>query len=92
MNRSTPSPVAAPGDEVADVFADALVTGIHAGDPALLSMRATFPRLVALEEQYGSVLKGLAVAARSGASRQRLAANSRRRQRKCGPLPRGSGC
>src|SRR5436190_8175610 len=37
------------GDEVADVFADALVTGIHAGDPALLSMPAAFPRLWALE-------------------------------------------
>src|SRR5438874_10673890 len=30
------------GAEVAEVFADALVTGIYAGDPALLSMPATF--------------------------------------------------
>src|SRR5438876_8281406 len=37
------------GREVADVFADALVTGIHAGDPRLLSVRAAFPRLAALE-------------------------------------------
>jgi len=33
------------GKEAADVFADALVTGIHGGDPALLSVAATFPRL-----------------------------------------------
>lgn len=52
------------GKEVADVFADALVTGIYAGDPSLLSIGAAFPRLTALEEQYGSVLKGFARQAR----------------------------
>jgi oxygen-dependent protoporphyrinogen oxidase len=52
------------GHEVADVFADALVTGIHAADPALLSVRAAFPRLALLEQQYGSVMKGLAASAR----------------------------
>ncbi len=46
------------GQEAADVFADALVTGIHAGDPALLSVRAAFPRLAALEREFGSVIKG----------------------------------
>ncbi len=52
------------GDEVADVLADAFVTGIHAGDPKLLSLRATFPRLAELEEQHGSIMKGFAAAAR----------------------------
>jgi oxygen-dependent protoporphyrinogen oxidase len=52
------------GAEVADVFADALVTGIHGGDPALLSLPAAFPRLASLEQQYGSLMKGLAQAAR----------------------------
>jgi oxygen-dependent protoporphyrinogen oxidase len=52
------------GREVAEVFADALVTGIHAGDPALLSIRAAFPRLARLERQYGSVIKGLGESAR----------------------------
>jgi oxygen-dependent protoporphyrinogen oxidase len=52
------------GREVADVFADALVTGIHAGDPNLLSVRSTFPRIARLEEQYGSVVKGLMQSAR----------------------------
>jgi oxygen-dependent protoporphyrinogen oxidase len=52
------------GGEVADVFADAVVTGIHGGDPALLSLPAAFPRLASLERQYGSLLKGLAQAAR----------------------------
>jgi oxygen-dependent protoporphyrinogen oxidase len=48
------------GREAALILADALVTGIHAGDPTLLSVRAAFPRLVTLEEHHGSVLKGLA--------------------------------
>lgn len=48
----------------AALLADAIVTGIHAGDPKLLSLPATFPRLAELERQYGSVLKGLAETAR----------------------------
>jgi oxygen-dependent protoporphyrinogen oxidase len=52
------------GKEAADVFADALVTGIHAGDPDLLSLRAAFPRLAEFERIHGSVTKGFAVQAR----------------------------
>src|SRR6266542_4236155 len=51
-------------DEVADTLADAFVTGIHAGDPALLSLRAAFPRLAELEREYGSLLRGMAAAAK----------------------------
>jgi oxygen-dependent protoporphyrinogen oxidase len=52
------------GDEVADVLADAIVTGIYAGDPTLLSAPACFPRLVQYEREFGSVMKGMARAAR----------------------------
>jgi oxygen-dependent protoporphyrinogen oxidase len=52
------------GKEVADVFADALVTGIYAGDPELLSLPACFPRIAAFERSAGSVLKGFAQEAR----------------------------
>jgi oxygen-dependent protoporphyrinogen oxidase len=52
------------GPEAAQIFADAMVTGIFAGDPTLLSMRAAFPRLVAFEESDGSVIKGVVRAAR----------------------------
>jgi protoporphyrinogen/coproporphyrinogen III oxidase len=48
------------GNEVADTLADAFVTGIYAGDPKLLSVRACFPRLADLERAHGSVLRGLA--------------------------------
>lgn len=52
------------GAEVAEVFADALVTGIHAGDPALLSIRAAFPRVAGLERDHGSVIKGIGQSAK----------------------------
>lgn len=52
------------GNEVADLLADALVTGIYAGDPKLLSLPAAFPRLAALEKEHGSILRGLARSAR----------------------------
>src|SRR5262249_9826328 len=53
------------GKEVADVLADAAVTGIHAGDPELLSVAAAFPRLVQFEREYGSVMRGLTAASRA---------------------------
>lgn len=52
------------GREAADVFVDALVTGIHAADPEVLSLRAAFPRLAAMEAEHGSVLRGFVRAAR----------------------------
>jgi oxygen-dependent protoporphyrinogen oxidase len=52
------------GREAADVFADALVTGIHGGDPALLSVAAAFPRLPVMEREAGSVVRGFLRAAR----------------------------
>lgn len=52
------------GKEAADIFADALVTGIHGGDPALLSVAATFPRLPAMEREAGSVIRGFNRAAK----------------------------
>lgn len=52
------------GKEAADVFVDALVTGIHAEDPEKLSVRAAFPRLAAMEAEHGSVLRGFLRAAK----------------------------
>jgi oxygen-dependent protoporphyrinogen oxidase len=46
------------GREAADVFVDALVTGIYAGDPEKLSVRAAFPRLARFEDEAGSVIRG----------------------------------
>jgi protoporphyrinogen/coproporphyrinogen III oxidase len=43
---------------LADQYADAITTGIYAGDPRLLSTRSCFPRLWDLEQNYGSILRG----------------------------------
>ncbi|MFQ5744271.1 MAG: protoporphyrinogen oxidase [Acidobacteriota bacterium] len=47
------------GREVYERIGDPLLAGIHAADPERLSIQATFPRLPALEQQHGSLIKGL---------------------------------
>jgi protoporphyrinogen/coproporphyrinogen III oxidase len=46
------------GPEVVQYALDPFVTGIYAGDTDSLLVKETFPQLVAMEQQYGSVLKG----------------------------------
>lgn len=45
--------------QFAETFIDPLLKGIFAGDARKLSMRAAFPKLKALEEQHGSLIKGM---------------------------------
>jgi protoporphyrinogen/coproporphyrinogen III oxidase len=47
------------GREAVDYLAEPLLAGIHAGDVDQLSVRSLFPRLVALEQTHGSILRGL---------------------------------
>ncbi len=44
-----------------------LMSGIYAGDAEQMSLRATFPRFFELEQQYGSVVRGIMVAKKSAA-------------------------
>jgi oxygen-dependent protoporphyrinogen oxidase len=53
------------GAEVSETLVDAFVTGIHAGDPQLLSVRAAFPRLAAFERDHGSITRGFLADRRS---------------------------
>jgi oxygen-dependent protoporphyrinogen oxidase len=46
------------GPEAAELLADAFVTGIHAGEPTLLSVRAALPRLTEAEDRYGGLIRG----------------------------------
>lgn len=50
--------------EFLDQAIDALVAGIYAGDPNQLSLPHAFPRLKALEDRYGSLIKGQIMGAR----------------------------
>lgn len=52
------------GREMLDYAVDPFVSGIYAGDPARLSLPAAFPRLYALEQQHGSLLRGVTATAR----------------------------
>jgi protoporphyrinogen/coproporphyrinogen III oxidase len=51
--------------EFLDHAIDALVAGIYAGDPYKLSLTHAFPRLKALEDKYGSLIKGQLFGARA---------------------------
>jgi oxygen-dependent protoporphyrinogen oxidase len=50
--------------EFLDHAIDALVAGIYAGDPHKLSLPHAFPKLKALEDHYGSMIKGQIFGAR----------------------------
>lgn len=46
------------GSELLDRMVAPFVSGVYAGDPERLSMRASFPKIHEFESQYGSVLRG----------------------------------
>jgi protoporphyrinogen/coproporphyrinogen III oxidase len=46
------------GDELLSRFVAPFVSGVYAGDPERLSLRAAFPKLHEFETEYGSVLRG----------------------------------
>jgi oxygen-dependent protoporphyrinogen oxidase len=59
--------------EFLDHAIDALVAGIYAGDPWKLSLPHAFPRLKALEDRYGSLIKGQIFGARERKRRGEVA-------------------
>jgi oxygen-dependent protoporphyrinogen oxidase len=54
------------GREALDRLVQPLVGGIYTSDPEKLSLRATMPRFLEMEEQSGSVIRALRREARSG--------------------------
>jgi protoporphyrinogen/coproporphyrinogen III oxidase len=46
------------GDELLERLVAPFVSGVYAGDPEKLSLRASFPKVHEFEEKYGSVLRG----------------------------------
>lgn len=59
--------------EFLDHAIDALVAGIYAGDPYKLSVTHAFPKLKALEDNYGSMIKGQIFGARERKKRGEVA-------------------
>jgi oxygen-dependent protoporphyrinogen oxidase len=62
------------GREVVDRLADPLLSGIFGGDSAQLSARTVLPRLVEMEEEYGSLTRGMLAAHRKMRARMKDAA------------------
>lgn len=58
------------GSEFLDYAIDPFVAGVYAGDPEQISVQAAFPKLHALEQRWGSLIRG-----------QILGAGERRRQK-----------
>ncbi|TSA34146.1 MAG: protoporphyrinogen oxidase [Verrucomicrobiaceae bacterium] len=61
------------GREFLDHAIDAMVAGVYAGDPGKLSVQQAFPKLAALEEKYGSLIKGQILGARERRKRGEIA-------------------
>ena len=65
--------------ELLELLAGPFVSGIYAGDPERLSLRAAFPQLYEAERQAGSIIRGMKAAAKakSGAHQQATLASFR---------------
>ncbi len=59
------------GREILDRLAEPLVGGVHGSDPAQMSLAATFPNLLEMEQKYGCMIKGF-LAQRKMAEEMRL--------------------
>ena len=60
------------GEEFLNYAINPFVAGVYAGDPESLSTKAAFPKLYALEQQYGSFIKGAIKGARERKKRQEV--------------------
>ncbi len=47
------------GREAAEILVDSMVSGVYAGDARRLSLEATFPKMAAMEREYGSLVRAL---------------------------------
>jgi oxygen-dependent protoporphyrinogen oxidase len=63
------------GRELLDYAVEPFVAGVYAGDPAQLSVSAAFPRLHAIEQRYGSLIRGQIFGARERAKSDAKARN-----------------
>src|SRR5262249_50053446 len=65
------------GREVLERVAQPLAAGIYTADPVRLSASATMPRFVAMERRYGSLIRGLRMAARDRTAEARGVSGAR---------------
>jgi protoporphyrinogen/coproporphyrinogen III oxidase len=58
------------GRAVAENIAEPLLSGIYAGDTSVLSLKATFPQFMEIEQKYGSLIKGMMLSRKPGGGAQ----------------------
>jgi protoporphyrinogen/coproporphyrinogen III oxidase len=61
------------GREFLDYAINPFVAGVYAGDPSQLGTAAAFPKLYALEQNYGSLIRGAIAGARERKKRKEVA-------------------
>jgi len=66
------------GREFLDYAINPFVGGVYAGDPATLSTAHAFPKLYALEQEYGSLIKGAIKGSRKRKKREEVASKDAR--------------
>ncbi|HEY5653071.1 MAG TPA: protoporphyrinogen oxidase [Pontiella sp.] len=66
------------GREFLDYAINPFVSGVYAGDPDKLSTCHAFPKLYALEQEYGSLIKGALMGARKRKRRKEVASKDAR--------------
>jgi oxygen-dependent protoporphyrinogen oxidase len=66
------------GQEFLDYAINPFVAGVYAGDPQHLSTATGFPKLYALEQKYGSLIKGTVQGIRARKKRKEVAKNRAR--------------
>jgi oxygen-dependent protoporphyrinogen oxidase len=64
------------GTEFLDYAIDPFVAGIYAGDPETISVRAAFPKLHALEQRWGSLIRGQILGGRERRQQKEAAKNT----------------
>ncbi len=63
------------GREFLDYAINPFVAGVYAGDPEKLSVRHSFPKLHALEQKYGSLIRGQVLGAKERKKRAEVGKN-----------------
>jgi len=56
------------GRQAFERMMEPLMAGIYAGDAEQMSLKATFPRFLELEQEHGSVIRGMLAARKTGSS------------------------
>lgn len=63
------------GKEFADYAIDPFVSGVYAGDPKQLCVKSAFPKVKALEDKYGGLIKGMFLGAKERKKRKETSKN-----------------